>query len=367
MRKILSVLLAVLLLTGASIPVLAADEPAPTDDALLDPNELSSIMDEFRQARGLEEYNFSVAYCYTGTGETWYYNEDKYFDAASLYKLPLMMCLARELNEGKLSLETDIHGSSLQYILENTLLYSNNNTADKGVAYYQPYRNYRDIIGDLAEIPEEDRPEAYYDRNIVSARFMLNVLKKLYENPEEFPHILDYMKQAQPGEFFRMNLGNQYEIAQKYGAYTGIAHTAGIVYTSTPFLAVVMTQFVDMPREVIADVAVVLADYTQTLDQRLAQRQAEEQAAAEKAEQERLAEEARIKAEQEAAEQARLEAEAAAQKAAEEAAALAEAQRLQAEQEAAERLLKIKIVCIAILSIALIIAAIVATKKYKRK
>lgn len=365
MRNLLSFLLAVLLLSAASLPALAADT-APVTEPLLDPEELGARIDEYRQANGLEEYNFSVAYCYTGTGETWYYNEDKYFEAASLFKLPLMMCLTSEIAAGELSLSDDVHGSSVQYILENTLLYSNNHTADLAVAHYQPYRNYRDIIGDLADIPEDERPVTYYERNILSAKFMMNVLKKLYNDPDNYPYVIDYMKLAQPGEFFRMKLGDRYEIAQKYGAYSGIAHTAGIIYTPTPFLAVVMTQYIGAPRDVIADVSVILEEYTLTLDERLAQREAEKKAAAEKAEQERLAEEARLKAEAEAAEQARLAEEEAARKAAEEAAALEEAQRLQAQQEAEERLLKIKIVCIVILSAALISGAVLVIRKHKR-
>jgi hypothetical protein len=278
-----------------------------------------------------------------------------------------MMCLASEIAAGELSMEDTIHGATVEYIMSNTLLYSNNATADLGVAYYQPYRNYRDIIADLAEIPEEERPATYYERNILSAEFMLNVLKKLYASPETYPHVIDYMKQAQPGEFFRIKLGDKYEIAQKYGAYSGIAHTAGIVYTPTPFLAVVMTQHLGSTRDVIADVSELLAEYTLTLDARLAQREAEKQAAAEKAEQERLAEEARIKAEEEAAEKARLEAEAEARRAAEEAARISEEERILAMEQAAKKSLQIKIICISVLSVVLLVGIVLTARKLKKK
>ena len=369
MRKILSILLAVMIFAGTTLPALAVDETTETEasEALLDPEELGAIIEEYMASRNLADYNFGVAYCYTGTGETWSYNAEKYFEAASLFKLPLMMCLANEIANGELSMEDTIFGATVEYIMSNTLLHSNNDTADLAVAYYQPYRNYRTMIAELADIPEEKRPETYYDRNILSAEFMLNVLKKLYANPETYPYVIDYMKQAQPGEFFRVKLGSQYEIAQKYGAYSGIAHTAAIVYTPTPCLGVVMTQHLGSSRDVIADVSEILANYTLTLDERFAQREAEKQAAAEKAEQERLAEEARIKAEEEAAEKARLEAEAEAQRAAEEAERIAEEERLLAMELAAKKSLQIKIVCISVLSVVLLAAAILTVRKIKRK
>jgi len=370
MQKIVSILLCLLLLIAASPYAMAAEEPAGqenTEKPLLDPSELDALISQYREQYQLNEQNFSVAYCYTGTGETWYYNGDAFFEAASLYKLPLMMFLAQEISEGTLHFNDTIHGSTVEYIMENTLLYSNNYTAELAIAYYQPYSNFRDMVGDMTGLEEEQRPKGYYDRNLFSAHQLLDILTMLYESPETYPCVIGYMKQAQPDEFFHLNLGNRYEIAQKYGAISGVANTAGIVYTPTPFLAVVMTQFVGLPGDVIGDVSEMLAEYTLLLDERLAQRQTEEKAAAEKAEQERLAEEARIQAEQEAAEKARLEAEEQARLAAEEAAAREEAQRLAAEQQRQEKILRTKVFCIALLSAGLIVGAALTLQKFKRK
>lgn len=370
MQKTIALLVCLILVIAACPCAFAVDEasvPDHEEQPLLDPAELDSLITQYREEYNLNEQNFSVAYCYTGTGETWFYNGDTFFEAASMYKLPLMMFLAQEISSGKLHFNDTIHGSTVEYIMENTLLYSNNYTADLAIAYYQPYSNFRDMVGDMTGIEEENRPKGYYSRNLFTAHQMLDILTMLYESPETYPYVIDYMKQAQPNEYFRLNLGNQYEIAQKYGAISGVANTAGIIYTPTPFLAVVMTQFVGLPRNVIGDVSEMLADYTLVLDERLAQRQAEEKAAAEKAEQERLAEEARIQAERDAAEKARLEAEEQARIAAEETAAREEAERLAAEQTRQEKIFKIKVLCISLLSAALILGAFISIKKIRHK
>lgn len=55
---------------------------AEETEALLDPQELEELVGAFREERGLTEENFSVAYCYTGTGETWSWNGDRFFPGA---------------------------------------------------------------------------------------------------------------------------------------------------------------------------------------------------------------------------------------------------------------------------------------------
>lgn len=355
---VLSVVLSIYL-----CPTVFAAESPPA--GLMDPEEVAALVEEFRQRHGLNEANFALAYCYTGTGEFYYYNEDTYYQAASLFKLPMMMCLMEEVSSGELTMADTIGGVPIPNLLEKILVYSNNPLSEVVVNYYHPFEAYRAMLAQLAEIPAEDLPEDYYLQNVTSARFMMNVLVKLYESPETYPQIIDHLKLAQPGEYFRVRLEDKYPIAQKYGSYVGDNHAAGIIYTPTPFLLVVMTELCNDPRLVIAEAAEMMAEYTLTLDERQKQHQAEKAAAAEKAEQERLAEEARIQAEQEAAEQARLEA------LEQERIAREEAERKQAEelriaQEAkAKRILQTKILGIGILSFSLIIGVIVTVRKMK--
>lgn len=332
LHKFFSLGLAALLTGSLVLPALAADD-MPADPAaegsgavqpLLDKAELDAMMASFMEERGLDETNFSLAFCYTGTGETWFYNEDTYFEGASLYKLPLMMAIARKVSSGELQQTDQIYGIDISYMEEMALTYSNNEISEMMIGYFQPFKDYRTMLAEIAGIPIEEVPDDFFRTNTFSARFMLGVLQNLYDNPDTFPNVIPCLKNAQPDQFFRLRLEGEYEIAQKYGSAASHTHTAGIIYTPTPCLLVVMTKYAYAAERVIGDAAELFANYSLTMDQRLAQRIAEEEAA----EQARLEEEARLKAEQEAAEQARLEAE---QAAAEEQA------RLKAEQEAAEQ------------------------------
>lgn len=315
----------------------AADTTGTADTAdaagesvtVLDPAELEKLLADFTAERGLDESNFSLAYCYTGTGETWYYNGDTYFEGASLYKLPLMMGVARLVSEGQLAQEDELYGMSVSYIEKMAITYSDNEISETMIGYFTPFKAYRAMLAELAGIPAEELPSNYNSSNVFSARFMLGVLQNLYENPDTFPNILECMLDAQPEHFFRLNLEGVYDVAQKYGSADGNMHTAGIIYTPTPCLLTVMTHNASSAEYVIGDAAKMLADYTLTLDGRLAERQAEAEARAK----EEAQAEAEARAEEEAQEAARQAEE---EKAAAEARAQAEAEAAQAAEAQAQ-------------------------------
>ena len=93
MKKLISALLAVLLLAA---PVLAADEP----------DTLAARFDALRAEYHLDETNFAVSYYNTVTGEEYNWNETAMFTAASTFKLPLNLYYYELQNEGKISGDT---------------------------------------------------------------------------------------------------------------------------------------------------------------------------------------------------------------------------------------------------------------------
>lgn len=325
---------------GAAVPEDSGETPGAGADVLpggadpwplLDPEELSALVKEYLDAHKLDETKCAVSFCYTGTGESWNYNGDTYMTGASLYKLPLMMNLAKKVWAGELSQDGKVYGYDISYIEMRSLTYSDNEISEMIIEYFYPFRSYRMMLAETAGYTEEDLPTAYFQGNIFSANFMLGVLKELYYNTEQYPNVVECMLNANPGEYLRLSLDGKYTVAQKYGAVPGYTHIAGIVYTPVPCLVCVMTQNTPSAQNVIAGLGEILADYAVTLDQRsqgrreqlrnvnrevslsLAEGQvktmeAEKQRVAAEENERRAAEEARIAA-QEEAERERLEAE----------------------------------------------------------
>ena len=313
----------------------AAEVPSEDDYfPVLDEAELSAMVADFMAERGMTENNSSVSFCYTGTGETWNFNGDMYINGASLYKLSLMMGLARKVAAGELSQEDTINGMTISYIEMRSLTYSDNAVSEQIIEYFSPFRSYRLMQAEIAGVKEEDLPVEYFSSNTFSANFMLGVLQELYNNTEKYPNVIECMLDANPGEYYRRSLDGKYTVAQKYGGGDGYLHTAAIIYTPTPCLVTVMTYHVSNAEAAIAGLGELLAEYAVTLDQRTKDHYAELERQAEEAR--RAEEEARLAAE--AAEQERLRLEEEARRAEEEARLAEEAAQKAQEAAAAPKI-----------------------------
>ncbi len=330
---------AVLLLGILAPPGLAAEA---------EPSELEALMEQFRADYGLNEENFSLCYYNTATGETYRYNDETFFFAASTYKLPLNLYYYELENAGQIASDASIGGVSLADCHYQSLVWSNNDVSIDMLYNLGDFRTYKTCMQTYFTMDEADIPYIYYVDNYYCTSMMLDTLQYLYENREQFPEMLDYMGQAQPGQYFDRYLSDQWDVAHKYGYFvddeTGVTniHDTGIVYTDDPFLLAVYTANAPRGEEVLARAAETLAAYTTEQFQRRqaeleAQREAEEQAELEA--QREAEEQAALEAQREAEEQAALEA----QREAEEQAEL-EAQReaeeqaeLEARQEAEAR------------------------------
>jgi len=321
-RRIFSLLLCLALFLGMGCSAFADDSA----EGVIDPAALQQLVDDFVAERGLNPKNFSVGYVYTATGEEWYYNPDTWYYPASMYKVPLMMVLAEKVSSGELQQDSDLGGYSVALAEEYIISYSNNDYAHYVRQYLGGDEVWREHAKSYATLEPDDYPPDYMDYCYFSPRYITQVVKTLYNESERFPNIIESMLVARPTHDFRLSthMNNTYEIAQKYGSYADDLgdnwnHNTGIIYTPNPFVLTVMTRNVDNYEKVISDVAVMLTEYTLTLEEELEVYEEEQaQAAEEAAEAERLA--AEQAAEEAKAEQERI----AAQKA--EAEALAEAE-----------------------------------------
>lgn len=351
---------------AATVPEEQVDEviisAETVEDGVLDSDELKKLIEDFLDERGIAHDRFRLGYTYTGTNETWYYNGDVWSYSASVYKLPLMMMLAQKVANGELKQDDKVCGVDLTYAETSVLTYSNNDYAHVMIHYFDSERDYREQQVKMSDVPVEDIPERYYVSSHFSPRFVIGVLRNLYENPDQFPNIVECLKVAMPGQYLSRTLGDKYEVAQKYGAYEQFNNIAGIVYMPHPIFIAINTTWVGNAEQVLADAGKLLADYTLTLDARL-----EEREKAAKAEEER-------KLQEEEAERKRLEEEAAQ---AEEEACIAEAQAVQeralAEEEAAAEeavAVRNRVICAVagVVVIAAVIAiAVISGKKKKRR
>ena len=236
--------------------------------------EIEALFDAYLKENDFDPELISVAYEYTATGERWYHREDQWYYSASLYKVPLMMLLTEREYQGELTKDTVINGMTLEAIEEEVLVNSNNPIAYSTLLYIAQPDVCRRMFCRYSDLPEEYYTWDFYGGSYFTARFMTDVMSTLYQYEEQFPRMTECLKRAQPDHYFRLKLGNQWKIAQKYGTYqeedgTDWNHTSGIIYTPHPFILTVMTRYGGISETIISDLAVLFCEYTLQADSRL--------------------------------------------------------------------------------------------------
>lgn len=289
-RNLTCLLLALLLLVPAAAFAedgenIAGQSPVSgeTGSGIIDAEALNSWMDGFLKQHDITGswQDFSVGFCYTGTGDCWYYDADVWMYSASLYKVPVSMLMAEKEAAGELSPDSIVMGCTLDYLESTALVYSNNDSGHAMVSYLGGTYNGKcsDMTEKFTDLPEDYYDQDFYDVSYYTARYMTQVMKTLYTGGDEaFPHVIPYLEQAQPDEYFNLNptLKN-YGVAQKYGAfeetYAGKNnnHCAAIINTPTPIIVVVMTRNIGEYQARIAEVGAYLADYAIQLDEKAKQ------------------------------------------------------------------------------------------------
>ena len=273
----------VLALAGAAFAVEDSSN-AKTDDSygIIDADELQKMFDDFVAQYGLntKSRSFSVGFCYLKTGDMWLYNEEKWYYSASLYKVPVSMLLAEREVAGEISADTifeNIYSTGSLDTLEKKAIVNSNNDAGHALVEWMggTYAGKcADQLIKFTNLPKDYFNKDFFDVSYYNVNFYTQVLKTLYDNQQNYPRIIDYMKQAQPGAYLRTYLEGTYEVAQKYGAFEEVKtnptknnnHAAGIIYTPNPIVVTVMTVNVENFNNRIGDVAKMLSDYALKLD-----------------------------------------------------------------------------------------------------
>ncbi len=286
MKKIISLLLCAVMLVSMSIYVFAVEETDKNDTGIINAEELQKMFDDYTAQYNMKANgrSFSVGFCYLATGDTWYYNEGKWYYSASLYKVPVSMLLAEREAAGEITQETVFTN---QYMtgtlgtLESKAIINSNNDAGHAIVEWMggTYAGKcADQLKKYADLPDDYYSADFESVSYYNVEFYTQVLRTLYNNPSAYPHVIEYMKQANPNAYLRTYLEGKYEIAQKYGAFEETKtyppknnnHAAGIIYTPKPIDETVMTQNKKNYNNRIGEVAQMLSDYALKLDSRLA-------------------------------------------------------------------------------------------------
>ena len=288
-QKLLSMMLVLVLalsMQAGNLTAFAEQTPAPTptetlpcpvmEDGHFDGDLLKQWVDAYLE----ENYwnhpgcEMAIAYWYSGTDETWFYNADDWIGCVNWYKLPLCMYYAEKLKSGEMTKETVVTGITLEYAMSTLLEHSSGPSLYSLVTDLADREglSYTDVAKQYADLPESYFTSEYYN-NAYTARLMMEITKTLFEGGEDrFPFVLEHMKKSQPYDMFKRdwNIQTKWEVAQTHAADWGgegddLIHCTAIFYTPTPAVLTIMTKNI-WDLDIMGGVAGHFFNLTEALD-----------------------------------------------------------------------------------------------------
>ena len=277
-KRILAVL-AALCLVLSIVPAAFADESeaeaAENEDAAdagplsyLEGKSWEQVVNEFLAELNTTPDQVGLGYCNTVTGEEHYLNGDVYFDAASLFKVPLNMYYTEKIARGEMEYDTTIYGIRYGSMLESTIIRSSNEDAVHLWNAMGGYLTYRQTIADYMGVDKDNVDPKYYENNYFTPEQEIHCLRLLCTEAERFPYLIDVMKQAEPTNYFRRD-EQRFEIAHKYGFvqndkdYCYYINDSAVIYTDEPIVIVMFTKSAVDPYGLLAGYCTLMCDYAQ--------------------------------------------------------------------------------------------------------
>ncbi len=240
--------------------------------------DLKLLIDSEMTKYGFNENNFAFFYYNIDDKGYYFYNENKYFTAASTVKVPIAMYYYDEINAGTYTTDSKLlyeqgdyeagGGTTaslysvgdyvpLDFLLEQAIINSDN-TAVNILIGNLGYSNARK---DITKYSDEIVPEDFYSNNITSAGYAYDVINYLYEHQDSYQKLIEDMKQSSMGMYLKEYI-TDYDVAHKYGSYGGYVHDYGIVYGEKTYLVGIFTRNITDSDEVIAQISLDILNYT---------------------------------------------------------------------------------------------------------
>lgn len=267
-KRTVSLVLAVI--TAASLAMTAhatTTTQIKIDDSRFEGKTWEEVVKQYMDEHDLVDTKIALGYKNLVTGEEHYINADEYKTAASLYKVPLNMVYTERISKGEMTFEDKVRGVVYSKLIAGSIVESNNEFSDylrSGLGGYPTYRRYFcDYMGENAD----EVSSKFYENNYFTPRQMITCLDTLYQGGNDrFPKVIDYMKQAEPNNYFNA-FDQDYVVAHKYGYLeTGSTlqiNDCAIVYTDDPIAIVMFTNGIKRPYTCLANYCTLMAEYTQ--------------------------------------------------------------------------------------------------------
>lgn len=232
---------------------------------------LDAKMQVFLSEHGLNEKNFSVSYYNLNTGESYSFNEDAFLPVGKLWTLPLHMYYYEEEALGTFlppigsTEEYQISGMTLEDCRYHSIILADERISDAmcqeigSLPLYLEQINTRYGMHALEELPE-----AYWEGDVYSARFLMNCLRTVESHPEFYSKMMANFRFAQKVDAFAGN-NLPYDLVQIRGEADGFVSAVAEISAQQPYLLVAIVSEQAGGDEVLAALSDLLCEHLKEL------------------------------------------------------------------------------------------------------
>ena len=251
--------------------------PLPTPTPTIHPVALDKLILDYLEEEGYDTEQVSFVIEDLVDDKVYKYREKEYYIAASTYKLPLTMLWMDKINKGEYTLEDTLPYTYAMYeeggpigwsyepgsqidlktIIEDTIEFSDNSGGHILFESLGGWNDYKEQASKYCPIKQEEI--FFSDENVFNAEFMSYVLKRLYENQEDYKLILDAMYRAQPEAWLNSVLPKV--TRQKYGNYDYYGHSVGLVLEGHPYTIAIYTEYGGYASYIIGHINAICYEY----------------------------------------------------------------------------------------------------------
>ena len=234
---------------------------------------LKTLVETYLEQNAISKEDVSI-YISSIDGDISYtLNEDKYFVAASLYKIPLAMIYYEKIANNEMNMDDYLLYESkhfeeggpigtnyvpgewitLRELLHSVIMYSDNTAGHILYENLGGWLEYKKIIKRYSSSTNYD--DLYYSyENITNSIYMNDVLGYIYDNRQIFSSLITDMKNSMPNNY--LNRNKYLDIAQKYGSYGQALNSIGLYYDSEiAYRIVILTDLGINAEEYIGDLS----------------------------------------------------------------------------------------------------------------
>ena len=224
---------------------------------IIEPEEdenIKELINEIMEENGLTENNFAFFYYNQDTKKYYFYNENKYFTAASTVKVPVAMLYYDKINNGELTLDTTLKYTSDCYEAGGGTTASTYKEGDSIPIKFLLEQAIVNSDNTAVNILIKNLGWNQYRKDITNASYGCDLLKYLYNNIDSYSELIENMKKSSGGQYLKKYI-DKYDVAHKYGSYNGYIHDYGIVFGETTYLIGVYTKSITNADELIANIS----------------------------------------------------------------------------------------------------------------